>query len=456
MMSGKLGRIPCALTIAGSDSGGGAGIQADLKTFAALGVHGMSAITSITAQNTVAVTAVQDVTPEMVRAQIRAVAEDMGVDAAKTGMLHVSEIIGVVSEEMEGLGAPLVVDPVMIAKSGAALLEPDAKEALIKKLLPLATVVTPNAMEAEAISGFEVVSLDGGRRAAERIAELGPEAVLVKGGHILNQGNMAVDILYHGGEFTMLTAPRHETRDTHGTGCSLSSAIAAELAKGNSIHEGARTAKGFVNRAIKYGLRLGRGHGPLNPMANLYNEAEKYSVISNIRDAVDLLEATPEMRDLVPEVQMNVGMALPYAVGYDDIAAVVGRIVRTRRGVKASGCPEFGASRHIANTILAVKESDPDKRAAMNLKYSEKAVRACEEMGMAASFYDRREEPEDVKEREGSSTAWGARQAVERAGGVPDLIYHHGDVGKEPMIVLIGETALEVAEKAVRLAKRLS
>ena len=449
-------RIPCALTIAGSDSGGGAGIQADLKTFAALGVHGMTAITSITAQNTVAVTAVQDVDPEVVRAQIEAVVEDIGVDAAKTGMLHTSEIIEVVAEEIERHGFPVVVDPVMIAKSGAALLRPEAKETLVRRLLPLATVVTPNAMEAEAISGIKIETLEDGRRAAEEIASLGPKAVVVKGGHILQTEGKAIDILLYEGEFTLFEAERYETKTDHGTGCSFSAAIAAELAKRRSIPEAVGVAKVFVNRAIRYGLQIGRGHGPLNPMANLYNEAERYRVLRDVGEAVRLLEGTPEVRALVPEVQMNIGMALPYATGPDDVAAVVGRIVRMRQGVRASGCPEFGASRHVARTILAVMRFDPEVRAGMNIRYSEEAVKVCQELGLTVSFYDRREEPREVKEREGMTTTWGAEQAVRRAGRVPDVIYHLGDWGKEPMITLLGRTALEVAERAVEIAKRLS
>jgi len=444
------------LTIAGSDSGGGAGIQADLKTFAALGVHGMTAVTSITAQNTVAVTAVQDVDPEVVRAQIEAVAEDIGVDAAKTGMLHTSGIIEAVAGEVERYGFPVVVDPVMIAKSGAVLLRREATEALVSRLLPLAAVVTPNAMEAGAISGAEVVTLEDGKRAAERIADLGPGAGVIKGGHITQREGEAVDILLHRGEFILLGAERHETTTTHGTGCSFSSAIAAELAKGRSIPDAVRAAKDFVNRAIRYGLRIGRGHGPLNPMANLYNEAERYRVLESIMDAVRLLEERPEVRALVPEVRMNVGMALPYASRTEDVAAVEGRIAGMRRGVRAVGCPAFGASRHVARTILAVMAHDPERRAGMNIRYSEEVIGVCVDMGLAVSFYDRGEEPPEVKGREGMSTTWGARRAVERAGGVPDIIYHLGDVGKEPMITLLGRTAVEVAERAAEIARKLA
>jgi len=455
MLRAGKGKIPCALTIAGSDSGGGAGIQADLKTFAALGVHGMTAITSVTAQNTTTVSAVQDIDPEVVKKQIDAVAGDIGVDAAKTGMLHTSEIIGIVAEAIDRHGFPVVVDPVMIAKSGAALLEQEAMKTLIKRMLPLAAVVTPNAMEAEAISGVEVRTLEDGKRAAERIADLGPGAVVVKGGHIIQREDMAVDILLHDGEFTLLEAERHETKDTHGTGCSFSAAIAAELAKGSDIPEAVGVAKEFVNRAIKYGLRIGRGHGPLNPMANLYNEAERYSVLRNVWNAVELLEGSPEVARLVAEVQMNIGMALPYASSPADVAAVEGRIIRMKQGVRATGCPGFGVSRHVARTILAVMRFDLEKQAGMNVRYSEEALKAIKEIGLTASFYDRREEPPEIKEREGMTTTWGAEQAIRRIGGVPDAIYHLGDWGKEPMIILLGGTAMEVAEKAVEVAKRL-
>jgi hydroxymethylpyrimidine/phosphomethylpyrimidine kinase len=186
-------KAKCALTIAGSDSGGGAGIQADLKTFASLGVHGLSAITSITAQNTIAVNAILDVTPDMVMAQIDSVVEDIGVDAAKTGMLHTGDIIKVVAKEIKKYGFPIVVDPVMVAKSGARLLNQNAIKILIQHLLPLATVLTPNAREAEVLSGIKIRTLDDAKAAAKEIYYMGPKAVVVKGGHI--PGSEVIDIL---------------------------------------------------------------------------------------------------------------------------------------------------------------------------------------------------------------------------------------------------------------------
>ncbi|MEM3958614.1 MAG: bifunctional hydroxymethylpyrimidine kinase/phosphomethylpyrimidine kinase, partial [Thermoproteota archaeon] len=238
-------RIPVAMTIAGSDSGGGAGIEADLKTFSVMGVHGTVALTAITAQNTVGVFAVQDVDLSIVEKQIDVVLEDIGVDAAKTGMLHRSEVLMLVARKVREYGFPLVVDPVMVAKSGARLLKPEAEESLKKILLPVATVVTPNIFEAEVLSGVKISTLTDMQAAARKIAELGPRAVVVKGGHLEKNGR-AVDVVYTGGEFHELHGIRIETKNTHGTGCSFSAAIAAGLAKGRSIMEALEEAKKFI------------------------------------------------------------------------------------------------------------------------------------------------------------------------------------------------------------------
>lgn len=447
-------RVPRALTIAGSDSGGGAGIQADLKTFAALGVYGMSAITSITAQNTVEVRAVFDLPPEMIREQIRAVLEDIGVDAVKIGMLHTEPIITTVAEELGKHQFPIVVDPVMIAKSGAHLLAKDAMDALKNKIVPLATLLTPNRYEAEALSEIKIENLEDAKRAAERIAELGAEAVLVKGGHIPNQDE-SVDVLFIDGGFKTYSAEFIRTTSDHGTGCTFSSAIAAELAKGKPIEQAVGTAKQFITKAIKFGFRLGRGRGPTNAMAWLQNRAEKYEVVENLHRAIELLESSVYAFRLVPEVQMNLAMALPHAADPSEVAAIPGRIVRVGDWVKASSCPRFGTSRHLASTILTVMGVDPRFRAAMNIRYSPLAIEVCQGLGLKISFYDRRDEPEDVKKMEGGTIPWGTRIAIEKVGAVPDAIYHLGDWGKEPMISVLGRSAIDVVEKALKIAENL-
>jgi hydroxymethylpyrimidine/phosphomethylpyrimidine kinase len=250
-----------ALTIAGSDSSGGAGIQADLKTFAAHGVFGTSAITAITAQNTLGVTRIDAVAPAMVAAQIDAVATDFSLDATKIGMLADAAIVVVVADAIDRHGLRnVVLDPVMIAKSGARLIDQAAISSLVTALVPRVSVVTPNVPEAEALTGLSIRSVDDLRRAARRLVELGARAAFVKGGHLEGP---AVDVIWDGRALTELSAPRLSTRHTHGTGCTLSSAIAARLALGDDLTAAARAAKDYVTRAIAQAPQLGHGHGPL-------------------------------------------------------------------------------------------------------------------------------------------------------------------------------------------------
>jgi hydroxymethylpyrimidine/phosphomethylpyrimidine kinase len=251
-----------ALTIAGSDSGGGAGVQADLKTFEANGVFGASVITALTAQNTVAVEAIHEVPAAFVTAQIDAVARDIAIDAVKTGMLGSAEIVEAVAAGIERwrLG-PVVVDPVMVSKSGHALLAPEAVDSVVRRMLPLAAIATPNAHEAAALAGFEVRTLDDARRAAAAILEMGPAAVLVKGGHLEGETD-AVDVLLDAAGETLVRAERIDTPHTHGTGCTYASAIAANLAKGLRLREAVEQAKAYLTEAIRHGFALGAGHGP--------------------------------------------------------------------------------------------------------------------------------------------------------------------------------------------------
>lgn len=258
---------PHALTIAGSDSSGGAGIQADLKTFTVFRVYGMSAVTALTAQNTQGVAEILPVSAEFVRAQIRAVADDVRIDAAKTGMLANAEIIVAVAEEVRTRRiAPLVVDPVMVAESGASLLEPSASAALRDALLPLACLVTPNVPEASTLLDMRIETIEDMRLAATRLIDLGAAAVLVKGGHLTSQMD-AVDVFHDGANLHELHALRIPSKNTHGTGCMLSAAITAGLASGRPLDSAVHEAKRFISTAIAAGLAIGKGAGPANPMA---------------------------------------------------------------------------------------------------------------------------------------------------------------------------------------------
>jgi len=260
---------PVALTIAGSDSGGGAGIQADLKAMEANGVFGTSVLTAVTAQNTQAVTMSYDLPSRIISAQIDAVATDFDIRATKTGMLSSSDIIQTVAAKVDAHDLyPFVVDPVMISKSGFKLLKDDAIDTLREVLLPMATILTPNIHEAAYLTGKEILSVEDARRSAEVLYEMGPEFVLVKGGH-LNETPEALDLLYDGETFQAFSARRVQTENTHGTGCTYASAIAAQLAKGKNTPEAVEQAKRYVTAAIQHALDLGAGHGPTNHFFHL-------------------------------------------------------------------------------------------------------------------------------------------------------------------------------------------
>ena len=262
------------LTIAGSDCSGGAGIQADLKTFSAHGVFGMSVVVSVVAENTSRVIDVLDVSADMVKKQIDAVYEDIGTDAVKIGMLSTEVLMKAVAEKLdEYRPANVVIDPVMYAKNGAPLMDPGAIDSLIKFIIPKADLLTPNIPEAERISGLSIKNRDDMAKAAEKIFKMGCKYVLVKGGHNTDLKDESVDLLYNGEKFFHLSLPRIHTKNTHGTGCTLSSAIAANLAQGCDIAAAVEKAKAYVNLAIKHSLEIGKGNGPTNHFYQLYKAA---------------------------------------------------------------------------------------------------------------------------------------------------------------------------------------
>lgn len=257
-----------ALTIAGSDSGGGAGIQADLKTFSALGVYGASVITSITAQNTVSVTAIQNIDVSVIEKQIDAVMSDIGAHAVKTGMLSTAEIIDIVSKGIAKFKIKkLVIDPVMVAKSGDKLLQSNAVQALIDQLIPQAYVVTPNIPEAEVLTGKKIESVEDMELACRRILEMGCKTVVVKGGHLQKE---AEDVFFDGKKFYRLKTKRIRSKNTHGTGCTFSAAITAYLAKGKTATEAVILAKKYITKAIEHSYSIGKGHGPVHHFFNYY------------------------------------------------------------------------------------------------------------------------------------------------------------------------------------------
>lgn len=436
-----------ALTIAGSDSGGGAGIQADLKTFAALEVHGLSVITSVTAQNTQKVEGISDLPSEFVGEQIDAIAEDFEVEWAKTGMVSNAEIIDVIRNKAQEYGIKLVVDPVMAAASGSPLLEEDALEEL-KRFLGDVELVTPNIEEANKLSGTEINSVEEMKVAAEKIGALGPENVLIKGGHL--ETAEVHNILFQGEEFTELKVERVPISSAHGTGCAFSAAITAELAKGSDIKPAVQRAGNFMVDAIKGRLNIGRGIETVNPMARMWKVTGDGEEIENVQKAVKSLTNFPKFGQLIPEVGVNVAMAPESTSKKDEVIGLTGRIVKVDGRPYLSGIPAPGGSEHVANFVLTATKHNPKIRAGMNLKFSEKILEKFQNLDLKISSFNRNEEPQEVK-----TMKWGTEKAIEKIGEVPDVIYDRGSVGKEPMIRLLGRSATEVSELALKVARTL-
>jgi hydroxymethylpyrimidine/phosphomethylpyrimidine kinase len=445
------------MTIGGSDSSGGAGIQADIKTFAALGFHGTSAITAATAQNTLGVREVYPLAPEAVAAQMEALFEDFDISAAKTGMLSSKEIISEVAGFFEENKIPLVVDPVMAAEAGGRLLEPQAVGHLCKRLIPLAQVVTPNIFEAEAITGIKVGDEKSALEAGVAIVEMGAEAAVVTGGHL--EGS---DVLVTTkGHFTI--RGERVAGGNHGVGCTYSAALTAFLAKGLDLEEAACAAKKFSAASVKKSINVGRGASPVNPLGEALERAERFAVITEVQEGIDLLLEEPAFRHLIPEVGSNLGMAISGASRTQDVAAVEGRMVKVGPRVKACGAIRFGASSHVARIILAAMSFDPETKAGMNIRYGPDVLDAIRTLGLTASSFSRDDEPSGSK-----TMSWGtaeaiksfragagfeARSAARVTGPVPQVIWDRGGPGKEPMVRLLGTSAVEVASLAVAIAR---
>ena len=438
------------LTIGGSDSSGGAGIQADIKTFAALGVYGTSVLTAITAQNSYGVQEVHEVPAEVVEAQIVSLMSDQGltVDYAKTGMLYSSAVIEVVAKALERYKIPFVLDPVMKAGSGGILLEDEALSTLIELLLPLCAVVTPNVPEARFISGMEIRDKEDAKKAALTIHKMGAAAVIIKGGHLEQEiaAGKATDLLYDG-EFVEISLHAIKiAKIVHGSGCSFSAAVAAELAKGKKLRDAAFSAKKFVYEAISGGDEVSNMI-VVNQVHGLRRDADRYQTLENVKEAVRMLKKIEGFETIIPEVGTNIGMAIEGAESEKDVAAVDGRLVPTKEGI-TSGCVDFGISSHVARLILAMMERDKERRSAINVKYSSEIVDVCKKLGMRISSFERDREPADMRTME-----WGVREASREF--LPEVIFDLGAVGKEPMVRIFGNTAVDVAGKVKRIMESL-
>ena len=443
------------LSIAGSDSSSGAGIQADLKAFTFLGLHGLTVITCITAQNTLGIKAIYKLPPQIIEKQIDALIEDMKPIAVKTGMLYDEYIVEIVAEKVRKNRLITVVDPVMASTSGYDLADKNFVDAIREEMIPVAHVLTPNTQEAEALTKEKITTLDDVKKACKELYVLGAKNVLITGGHL--KGEKAQDVLFNGKKYNIFTLPRIPDKKVHGSGCTLSSLITGYLALGEEVTDAVEKSKHALWHMIKESYKPGRGVDIIN---NRYNAIEKgqislsfpsdvhFDVWLSLKNSLDILLSFLS-EEFVPEVGINFGYALPNANTDKDICAIDGRITKTIKGPARCGALGFGVSKHIASIILTVMSYNSKIRSAMNIKYSKTNIDKLEKSGLKTGCFDRKNEPKNTI----STMEWGTNQVIKQHGFVPDVIYDKGAVGKEPIIRLLGKNPEEVVKKAFLLCK---
>jgi len=433
-----------ALTIAASDPSGGAGVQADLKAFSYVGVHGCSVITCLTAQNTRKVSEIYEVPLKIIEAQLDVILEDIKISTCKTGMLYSPGIVNLIAKKSEEFDFPLVVDPVMKASVGNDLHKKGFVESMKTALIPKATIVIPNIPEAEVISGQKIKSIEDMKEAAKKIHTLGCRYVLIKGGHLAEK--KATDILFDGKDYRLYFGKSYP-KDLHGTGCVFSALITALLAMDKTIKDAVEEAKIHMCNIIEYGYEIGKGHGMANIMAETSYSEDELKVIKALAQSVlELVNILPV--SLIPEVGINFGYALKNAKTSEDVCALEGRIVKVGEKIGHLGGFRFGISKHVARMILTVMKHDPNMRSAMNIKYDEEILDAFSSQGFSIASFDRSEEPKDT-----STMKWGTEQAITQQGKVPDIIYDAGALGKEPMIRILGKSPEDVVKKLKPIIK---
>jgi hydroxymethylpyrimidine/phosphomethylpyrimidine kinase len=440
-----------ALTIAGSDPSGGAGIQADIKSFNTVGVHGLSVITCLTVQNTKKVVKISCVTLEIIGQQIDVLMDDVKPDSVKTGMLYEKNIVSLVADKISKNNLNVIVDPVMVATSGDKLFKSDFVKAIKDKLIPISLILTPNTAEAEVLTKRKLQTLEDIKEACKDLHNLGAKNVLIKGGHL--KGSKVEDVFFDGRKYSVISLPRIDEKMAHGSGCTLSAVITGLIAKGTAPADAVKHAKYIIWNMINRGYVIGKGSDVLDhffinvsDVPLTYPTNNRFLIWKELRYAIDeLLNFLPLY--LIPEVGINFGYASKSAKSTNDVCAINGRIVKTLDQPVRIGGIDFGTSKHIASIILAAMKQDSNFRSAINIRFSKEIIEKCEKINFSIGCFNRLDEPKDAK----STMEWGTREAISKLNYVPDVIYDKGGLGKEPMIRILGKNPNEVMGKVNRL-----
>ncbi|EPR34935.1 phosphomethylpyrimidine kinase [Alkalidesulfovibrio alkalitolerans DSM 16529] len=452
----KMAPRPQALTVAGSDSGGGAGIQADLKTFAMHGVFGASVITALTAQNSRGVSGIHAPEPQFVARQLSAVLDDLSIGAAKTGMLFSRDIIAAVAPLLREWGGALVVDPVCVAASGDRLLETQAVESLVAEIIPLAALLTPNRHEAELLTGMRVETREQCFAACAKLLEMGPGAVLLKGGHFDEAVAVTDWLALPGQEPIPMIQPRVDTKNVHGTGCTLSAAIAANLALGEPLARAVAKAQAYVNLGLRASFTVGQGPGPVHHGAVLTQARARAEILDELIETARMLEKLPGLARLLPRFGGNIAAALPFASDPAQVAAFEVPLAASADGhIFVPGCPRFGAAPELGVRLAAASASGSGAAWAMPLRLAEATLRGLERAGLLTASVDHGGAGAEERAA-GDDFDWDTLRTLQRAvaegARVDALIDTSGDF-PGPTVILLARDALELAEKLDAVAE---
>jgi hydroxymethylpyrimidine/phosphomethylpyrimidine kinase len=429
------------LSIAGSDPSSGAGIQNDVKTFDSLGAHGLTVITAITSQNTRKFSKVQQVSPRMIKSQLQSVISDFKIDAIKIGMVYSSDVIKAIHYTIKKLKILIILDPVFESTTGGELLKRKAFADFKRLLVPLCHVITPNISEAERLAGMKIKNEKDARLASIKIQKLGTKNVVITGGD--EQGETVMDFLLEDSKFYTFTAKKIPIKN-HGSGCTFSASLAVFLAKKNNLRDAVMLAKEFTTIAIKNSGRLGRG-------VAIVNVGSKDEIKKELDYTISRFTQIKNVHKVIPEVGTNFVFSKPNPKTINDIVGVSGRIVKSFDKVLVAGSLEYGGSRHVGSALLEVAKKFLKTRAALNVKYDKNFISKAKSKGLVVKNYQRSEEPKKTKSKEGGTILWGIKHAIKDSKKEPDLVFHTGDLGKEPMIIIFGTSPRDVLGKIARI-----
>jgi hydroxymethylpyrimidine kinase / phosphomethylpyrimidine kinase / thiamine-phosphate diphosphorylase len=432
------------LSIAGSDPSSGAGIQGDIKTFNAFRAYGLSVVTAITSQNTSRFFGVKSVSPSLVKSQIIAVLTDFQVDAIKIGMVYNKQTIRVIHSELKKIKIPIILDPIFKSTTGGILQMESAFLDFTKLLIPLSYVITPNVIEAEKISGVKIKSLKDVKIVARRIQKMGAKNVVIKGGHFLS-GDKVTDILLEGERFHVFSHDKMKF-ESHGGGCTFSAALCANIAKRKKLSDAVDSARLFTLWSMKNASKVGKGLAIIKPTGGDKIENQLSRAISEFCVVESIYKH-------IPECQTNFVYSASNPTVLEDIMGIEGRIVKTGKFVVIAGHLKYGGSKHVASAVLQMTRKFPFIRSGLNIKYDDKIIKKAISKGLKVSQYNREKEPQEIREKDGSTVLWGIKSAIRSLKTPPDIVFHKGGFGKEAMILIFGENPIDVLRKILKIIR---